>query len=108
MLQGPAWLWRRPAAAAPAQPLAWDLPYAKGAGQRQTPKKTQLQFKIVHAFTIFYYLFIYFCLFRAAPTAYGSSQARGSNLSYSCWPRPQDPSCVCDLHTIATAGSLTH
>ena len=25
------WLWRRPAAAAPITPLAWELPYATGA-----------------------------------------------------------------------------
>ena len=35
------------------------------------------------------YLFIYFCLFRAAPTAYGGSQARGQNRSCSHWPIPQ-------------------
>ena len=27
------WLWRRPAAAAQIQPLAWELPYAMGAAQ---------------------------------------------------------------------------
>ena len=31
----------------------------------------------------------FFCLFRATPVAYGGSQARGSNWSYSCWPTPQ-------------------
>ena len=42
----------------------------------------------------FIYLFIYF-LFRAAPKAYGSSQARAligptaASLSYSCQPMPQ-------------------
>ena len=25
------WLWRRPAAAAPITPVAWELPYATGA-----------------------------------------------------------------------------
>ena len=30
------WLWRRPAAAAPLQPLAWELPYATGAAIKQT------------------------------------------------------------------------
>ena len=30
-----------------------------------------------------------FCLFRAAPGAYGGSQARGSNRSYSYQPTPQ-------------------
>ena len=27
------WLWRRLAATAPIRPLAWELPYAKGAAQ---------------------------------------------------------------------------
>ena len=31
----------------------------------------------IHLFILNFYLFIYFCLFRAAATAYGSSQARG-------------------------------
>ena len=34
-------LWRRPAAAAPIQPLAWDSPHAVGAAQKMAkrPKK---------------------------------------------------------------------
>ena len=28
------WLWRRPAAAAPIRPLAWELPYAAGGQER--------------------------------------------------------------------------
>ena len=32
---------------------------------------------------------IFFCLLRAAPVAYGSSQARGWTLSCSCQPTPQ-------------------
>ena len=33
------WLWRRPAALAPVQPLAWELPYAAGAARnKQTVK----------------------------------------------------------------------
>ena len=27
------WLWRRPVATAPIQPLAWEPPYAAGAAQ---------------------------------------------------------------------------
>ena len=42
-----------------------------------------------------------FFFFRAAPAAYGDSQAR-SNWRYSCWPTPQPQhhqiSRVCDLH----------
>ena len=36
------WLWRRPAAIAPIQPLAWELPYAAGMalkGQKTKDKK---------------------------------------------------------------------
>ena len=29
----PGWLWHRPAAIAPIQPLAWEPPYAAGAAQ---------------------------------------------------------------------------
>ena len=29
------WLWRRPAAVAPIQPLAWEPPYAKGAALKE-------------------------------------------------------------------------
>ena len=33
------WLWCRPAAAAPIQPLAWELPYVVGAGLKRQKKK---------------------------------------------------------------------
>ena len=33
------WLWCRPAAAAPIQPLAWELPYAAGATLKSKKKK---------------------------------------------------------------------
>ena len=32
------WLWRRPAAAAPIQPLARELPYAEGAALKRKKK----------------------------------------------------------------------
>ena len=38
---------------------------------------------------ILFYLFFYFVFFRAAPVAYGVSQARGQNWSCSCCPTPQ-------------------
>ena len=34
------WLWHRPAAAAPIQPLALELPYAAGAALKKINKKT--------------------------------------------------------------------
>ena len=36
-----------------------------------------------------FFWFFFFLVFRAAPMAYGGSQARGSNQSYGCWPTPQ-------------------
>ena len=42
----------------------------------------------VFQLSLFLILFIFF-LFRAAPVAYGRSQVRGSNQSYSCQPTPQ-------------------
>ena len=53
------WLWRRPVATAPIQPLAWEPPYAVGAAQEiaTTTKKKQKQKKIkinVHVICVFY------------------------------------------------------
>ena len=53
-------------------------------------------------------------LFRAAPMAYGNSQARGLNRSYSRWPMPQPEQCriLATSVTYTTApsnsGSLAH
>ena len=33
------WMWCRPAAAAPVQPLAWELPYATNAVLKRPKKK---------------------------------------------------------------------
>ena len=33
------WLWCRPEATAPIQPLAWELPYAAGCGSKKTKKQ---------------------------------------------------------------------
>ena len=102
----------RLAAAAPIQPLAWELPYAAGAALKKKNKKikkiegkkekkkrkprdkqlglplhsTCLNFSICTNLLIskqqsstltFFCLFLFFRLFRAAPEAYGGSQARG-------------------------------
>ena len=37
----PEWLWPRPAAVAPIRPLAWEPPYAVGAGLRKGKTKKQ-------------------------------------------------------------------
>ena len=36
------WLWRRPAATAPIQPLAWEPPYATGVAQKSKQNKKKL------------------------------------------------------------------
>ena len=33
------WLWRRPAATAPIQPLAWEPPYGTGAAQEKAKRQ---------------------------------------------------------------------
>ena len=35
------WLWTRPAAAAPIQPLAWELPYAADVALKRPKKKRE-------------------------------------------------------------------
>ena len=38
------WLWCKPAAVAPIQPLAWELPYATGAAlKRQKTQKNKIK-----------------------------------------------------------------
>ena len=37
------WLWRRPVATAPIQPLAWEPPYAAGAAQEIATTTTKQQ-----------------------------------------------------------------
>ena len=65
----------------------------------------------------FYFIlknYYYYLLFRAAPKAYGGSQARGLNWSYSCQPTSQPQQrriwAVFETHTTAhgNARSLTH
>ena len=50
---------------------------------------SHLAFMGVMTVLLFIFIYLSFCLFRAAPTAYGGSQARGPML---------DLSLVCDLH----------
>ena len=62
---------------------------------------------------ILFYYFI-FLVFRTAPVAYGSSQARGSNQSHSCQPTPQPQQrrirAASVTYTTAhgSTGSVTH
>ena len=56
------------------------------------------------------YFILFFCLFRAAPTAYGGSQARGLigaiAVAYATATATQDPSRVCDLHYSSRQGQI--
>ena len=43
------WLWRRPAAVAPIQPLAWEPPYAWGVAlKRQKKTKKKKKSRVLH------------------------------------------------------------
>ena len=45
------WLWHRPAATAPIQPLAWEHPYATGAalkGQKKKRKEKKERIMLLH------------------------------------------------------------
>ena len=42
------WLWRRPVATAPIQPLAWEPPYATGTALKKTKKKKERKKKRCH------------------------------------------------------------
>ena len=42
------WLWRRPEAAAPMRPLAWEPPYATGAALEKAKRPKKKKKKIIH------------------------------------------------------------
>ena len=45
------WLWHRPAAVAPIQPLAWELPYATDAALKRKKQKTKQKKNHIHSTT---------------------------------------------------------
>ena len=65
-------------------------------------------------FPFLFFIFFFLLLFRAAPEAYGSSQARGLNWNFSCLPTPEPQQCgtqaTSATYTIAhgNTGSPTH
>ena len=76
------WLWRRRAAVAPIQSLAWELPYAVGVALKSKTKQNKKTVKKVFQNLFRVYLFIFFvlfvcCLFAVAvPVTRESSPAR--------------------------------
>ena len=75
------WLWCWLAATAPIGPLAWEPPYAAGAALKRSKKESFYSF---HCLLFQQYSalqltlsFLPFSFFRAVPTVYESSQARG-------------------------------
>ena len=81
---------------------------------RKRAKKSQERYKISQDYQMqvsFFFLFFFFCFFRAAPVAYGNSQARGrirgtaAGLHHS----KASPGLICNQHhSYSNAGSLTH
>ena len=51
------WLWHRPAAAAPIQPLAWELPYAVGTALKRQKEKKGVLFLFLFLFLIMAWIF---------------------------------------------------
>ena len=74
------WLWCRPVASAPIQPLAWEPSHAVAAAQ-EIAKKTKKKEKATIFIIVFYLWPLFFvpifAFSRAATVAYGDSQARG-------------------------------
>ena len=67
----------------------------------------QINFSFHYKVTLFLWVYVFliclFLLFRAAPTAYGGSQARRSHRSYGCQPTPEP-----QQHRIRAASDLHH
>ena len=87
------WLWRRLAAVTLIKPLAGKLQYASGAAVKTNKKKKQK-----HLVKLYTFFFLSFCLFRAAPSANGGSQAR----------EPVGATAARLHHSHSNTGSLTH
>ena len=59
-----------------------DLTYSLCPSQKGLPTRKAASFPLLPASLLLFFSFLF--LFRAAPAAHGSSQARGSNQSCSC------------------------
>ena len=54
------WLWGRPAAVAPVQPLVWELPYADPKKQEKKKKSQILKSEFLLSFLAVYFVFYTF------------------------------------------------
>ena len=75
----------------------------------------QVIFCTVNGQVLRFFLFVFvFLLFRAAPEAYGSSQAKGQIGATSCWPTPQPQQLWIQAKSVtyttahSNTGTLTH
>ena len=106
------WLWCRPAATAPIQPLAWEPPYAVGSAlkrQNNNNKFRCVQHSIVDSMScrrspmlFYFYLFLIIC-FLGLHTRHVEVPRLGVEWELqlpasTTATAMQDPSCICDLH----------
>ena len=107
------WLWHRPAAAAPIQPLAWELPYVAGMALKR--KKIILcQIKVLrikyetqncirtHKITLLGFYFILFCFLGPHPR-HMEVPRLGGQLELQLWvyaraTATKDPNHIYSLH----------
>ena len=86
----------------------------EGRHSRETVFSLYNKPPVIHITTDFFSFFFIFCIFRATSVAYGGSQARESNQSYSCRPALQPQQCrsqalsVTCTRAYGNHGSLTH
>ena len=91
------WLWSDP------WPRNSEVP-KKGRKEGGKERRSTKAFFLVSlcVFLVFFCLFVCFCLFRAAPAAYGGSRARGLiwaiTAAYTTATATPDLRQVCDLH----------
>ena len=88
------WLWCRPAAAAPIQPLTWELPYAMGAAlkRQKKTKKNPAKQKVTQ-------LGVQTCavpIYKEVPKLQVKLELQLP--AYTTATAMPDPSHICDLH----------
>ena len=102
-------LWCRLEATAPFQPLAWEPPYAQGLALEKAKRHTHTKECSALISGVLFTIHnrrlqtkLFFCLLRATPVAFGSSQARVELElqlpAYTTATATQDMSHVCNRH----------